>query len=85
MPDKHEVGGSSPLGPTTRSKIELETNLIKRKRLFSSETRDKLIRWFESTWAYQKSLRDFTYNLFTIHSSLREEGRKMFIENRISI
>ena len=52
MPDKHEVGGSSPLGPTTRSKIELETNLIKRKRLFSSETRDKLIRWFESTWAY---------------------------------
>ena len=42
MPDKHEVGGSSPLGPTNRYKVRYEP-VIKRKRLFSSETRDKLI------------------------------------------
>ena len=31
MPDKHEVGGSSPLGPTTESKT-LQKNKIRRKR-----------------------------------------------------
>ena len=33
MPDKHEVGGSSPLGPTSRTKRE-RSSLIKRKRAF---------------------------------------------------
>ena len=56
MPDKHEVGGSSPLGPTK----ELgEKNPSKRKHrvLFSKrKRRDKFFnRWFESTWAYQAS------------------------------
>ena len=42
MPDKHEVGGSSPLGPTSRTKQD-KNPYKERKRLFSSETRDKLI------------------------------------------
>ena len=42
MPDKHEVGGSSPLGPTIGTKLDYEP-VIKRKRLFSSKARDKLI------------------------------------------
>ena len=41
MPDKHEVGGSSPLGPTSRTKQD-KNPYKERKRLFSSETRDKL-------------------------------------------
>ena len=43
MPDKHEVGGSSPLGPTSSTKSDNEP-LIKRKRLFSSKARDKFIK-----------------------------------------
>ena len=42
MPDKHEVGGSSPLGPTSRTKKDREP-VIKRERLFSNAKRDKLI------------------------------------------
>ena len=43
MPDKHEVGGSSPLGPTNRTKVEYES-FKKRKRLFSSKARDKFLK-----------------------------------------
>ena len=43
MPDKHEVGGSSPLGPTSRTKYRYEP-FKKRKRLFSSIARDKFLK-----------------------------------------
>ena len=43
MPDKHEVGGSSPLGPTSRTKQRYE-HFKKRKRLFSNEVRDKFLK-----------------------------------------
>ena len=43
MPDKHEVGGSSPLGPTSRNQARYEP-FLERKRLFSSVARDKLIK-----------------------------------------
>ena len=42
MPDKHEVGGSSPLGPTSRTRYD-KNPYIERKRLFSNVMRDKLI------------------------------------------
>ena len=44
MPDKHEVGGSSPLGPTNVETSEIRTRLKERKRLFSKQKlRDKLL------------------------------------------
>ena len=43
MPDKHEVGGSSPLGPT-RVLRGIRTGIKERKRLFSErKRRDKLL------------------------------------------
>ena len=43
MPDKHEVGGSSPLGPTSRTK--LETNSIEKAKAAFPEAkrRDKFL------------------------------------------
>ena len=43
MPDKHEVGGSSPLGPTSR--IKRETNSINRAiaSFLEAKRRDKLL------------------------------------------
>ena len=43
MPDKHEVGGSSPLGPTSRTK--LKTNSIKKAKAAFPEAkrRDKIL------------------------------------------
>ena len=43
MPDKHEVGGSSPLGPTSRTKQD-KNPYKERKRLFPSKARDKFLK-----------------------------------------
>ena len=68
MPDKHEVGGSSPLGPTSRTKQD-KNPYKERKRLFSSEARDKLIYGGSSP----------------LGPTRRTKFAKMLIENRISI
>ena len=54
MPDKHEVGGSSPLGPTSRTQGRNQHLQKERKRLTRTHVRDKPFgNGFESTWAYQ--------------------------------
>ena len=39
MPDKHEVGGSSPLGPTIELR-RVKNPIKKRKRLFSERSEE---------------------------------------------
>ena len=43
MPDKHEVGGSSPLGPTSRTK-QVRNKTVKSESVFSqTQVRDKFL------------------------------------------
>ena len=43
MPDKHEVGGSSPLGPTSRTKLGYEPDYKAQAAFPEAKRRDKLI------------------------------------------
>ena len=43
MPDKHEVGGSSPLGPTSRTKLGCEPDYKAQAAFPEAKRRDKII------------------------------------------
>ena len=43
MPDKHEVGGSSPLGPTIEPKLVREPDKKARAAFLGAKRRDKFL------------------------------------------
>ena len=79
MPDKHEVGGSSPLGPTREQwkRIPLKTkrSLVLQSSKSESSARYKFLKWFESTWAYQKV--KINYEPFRLNGGVAQLGEHL--------
>ena len=72
MPDKHEVGGSSPLGPTIFTKVEN-----------NGEKANTHFIWGCSSAGRAPALQAGGHGFESHHLHQQTESAKLFIENRI--
>ena len=56
MPDKHEVGGSTPLEPTSAAKAARRKRRKEAIRMFIRSISEKSGEWLDSTWAHQRQV-----------------------------